>query len=117
MLNTHISNLLNINTDSDEQTVRKAFRQAMMTNHPDRGGTHETMVTITAAYDEWKHTGSVHTPKERRHKRTNMDMTVMQRYYNLKQRHAQATPGSMGEQRIAEQIHTMEETYNINNNS
>ena len=53
-----ITELVGINGDMTQDEIRKAFRKAMMTNHPDRGGSHETMVIITQAWEQYKRTGS-----------------------------------------------------------
>ena len=53
-----INELVGINGDMTQEEIKKAFRKAMMTNHPDRGGSHENMVVITQAWEQYKRTGN-----------------------------------------------------------
>ena len=53
-----ITELVGINGDMTQDEIKKAFRKAMMTNHPDRGGSHENMVIITQAWEQYKRTGN-----------------------------------------------------------
>jgi DnaJ family protein C protein 3 len=43
--------ILGVSRDADERTVRKAFRKAAKTNHPDVGGSEEKMAQINEAYE------------------------------------------------------------------
>jgi curved DNA-binding protein CbpA len=44
--------ILGVSPHSSLTTIKSAYRRAAACNHPDRGGSHEAMVTINTAYEE-----------------------------------------------------------------
>ena len=78
-----------------DKEIRSTFRKAMVTHHPDKGGSHDTMVIITTAWEEYKrhgvpHTYTNHTPSttstERMeyylHRKARFDRLVEEKGYN-----------------------------------
>jgi hypothetical protein len=43
--------ILGISVDAPQQTIKQAYRAKAMASHPDRGGSHETMLAINEAYE------------------------------------------------------------------
>ncbi|KXN88325.1 hypothetical protein AN958_07470 [Leucoagaricus sp. SymC.cos] len=43
--------VLGVSRDADEKTIKKAFRQAAKTAHPDKGGSEAKMATVNEAYE------------------------------------------------------------------
>lgn len=43
--------VLGVARDADQKTIRKAFRKAAMTAHPDKGGSEAKMATVNEAYE------------------------------------------------------------------
>ncbi|KAL5508682.1 hypothetical protein ACEPAH_6303 [Sanghuangporus vaninii] len=43
--------VLGVARDADEQTIKKAYRKAAKTAHPDKGGSEEKMATVNEAYE------------------------------------------------------------------
>ncbi|KAF9445500.1 DnaJ-domain-containing protein [Macrolepiota fuliginosa MF-IS2] len=43
--------VLGVSRDADEKTIKKAFRQAAKTAHPDKGGSEAKMATLNEAYE------------------------------------------------------------------
>jgi len=49
--NTKFYELLGVNKDADQDTIKKAFRKMAMTHHPDKGGDPEKFKEISKAYE------------------------------------------------------------------
>ncbi|KAG9219635.1 hypothetical protein CCMSSC00406_0006043 [Pleurotus cornucopiae] len=43
--------VLGVSRDADQKTIKKAFRKAAMTAHPDKGGSEAKMATVNEAYE------------------------------------------------------------------
>ena len=43
--------MLGVPRDADDRTIKKAFRKAAKTAHPDVGGTEEKMAALNEAYE------------------------------------------------------------------
>ena len=49
-----IISTLGIPTSGSDVEINKAFKKAIMANHPDRGGDHETIIEILKAWEAFK---------------------------------------------------------------
>lgn len=51
---SHWSQVLGVPATADRATIDKAYRSLALTNHPDKGGSHDAMADINAAYESAK---------------------------------------------------------------
>lgn len=63
MLFSHSSQVLGVSRDADARTIKKAYRKASKTAHPDKGGTEAKMAALNEAYEVLSNPGtSMQTP-------------------------------------------------------
>lgn len=43
--------VLGVASDADERTIKKAYRKAVIKNHPDKGGSQAAMSAVNEAYE------------------------------------------------------------------
>ena len=93
-----ITGLLGISIDSSDDDIRKAFRRAILTNHPDRGGEHEKLIQILKAKDAFE-AGIFNRPTTVTPDDSAPDLSTpdLRQYYGLRTRWEQALARNGGQ--------------------